>query len=58
MNDVDSKVHLFSIRDNALDVYTYPLMCTFYDLKNFLSARLEYDYLRYARIPTTLTDYY
>ncbi len=44
MNDVDSKVHLFSIRDNALDVYTYPLMCTFYDLSNFLSARLECDY--------------
>lgn len=44
MNDVDTEVHLYSIRDNALDVYTYPLICTFSDLKNFLSARLECDY--------------
>lgn len=44
MNDIDNKVHLFSIRDNALDVYTYPLICTFDDLVNFLSARLECDY--------------
>ncbi len=44
MNDIDNKVHLFSIRDNALDVYTYPLICTFDDLKEFLSARLECDY--------------
>lgn len=44
MNDVDTEVHLYSIRDNALDVYPYPLMCTFSDLKKFLSARLECDY--------------
>lgn len=44
MNDIDNKVHLFSIRDNALNVYTYPLICTFDDLVNFLSARLECDY--------------
>lgn len=44
MDDIDNKVHLFSIRDNALDVYTYPVMCTLSDLKNFLSARLESDY--------------
>lgn len=44
MNDIDNKVHLFSIRDNALDVYIYPLICTFDDLVNFLSARLECDY--------------
>ncbi len=44
MNDVDTEVHLYSIRDNALDVYPYPLMCTLSDLKKFLSARLECDY--------------
>ncbi len=44
MNDIDNKVHLYSIRDNALDVYTYPVMCTLSDLKKFLSARLECDY--------------
>lgn len=44
MNDIDNKVHLFSIRDNALDVYIYPLICTYDDLVNFLSARLECDY--------------
>ena len=44
MNDFDDKVHLFSIRDNALDVFTYPIMCTYLDLINFLSARLECDY--------------
>lgn len=44
VNDVDTEVHLYSIRDNALDVYPYPLMCTFSDLKKFLSARLECDY--------------
>lgn len=46
MNDnaIDNEVHLFSIRDNALDVYTYPIMCTLSDLRNFLSARLECDY--------------
>lgn len=44
MNDVDTEVHLFSIHDNALDVYSYPIMSTFSDLKNFLSARMECDY--------------
>lgn len=44
MNDIDNKVHLFSIRDNALDVYTYPILSTYDDLDNFLSARLECDY--------------
>ena len=44
MDDIDNKVHLYSIRDNALDVYTYPIMCTLSDLKNFLTARLECDY--------------
>lgn len=44
VNDIDNKVHLFSVRDNALDVYTYPIMCTLSDLKKFLSARLECDY--------------
>lgn len=44
MNDVDIEVHLYSIRDDALDVYTYPVMCTLSDLKKFLSARLECDY--------------
>ncbi len=43
LNDID-KVHLFSVRDNALDVYSYPILCTLSDLKNFLSARLECDY--------------
>lgn len=42
--DIDNKVHLFSVRDNALDVYTYPILCTLSDLKNFLSARLECDF--------------
>lgn len=40
MND-EYKVHLFSIRDNALDVYTYPILCTMSDLRKFLSVRLE-----------------
>ena len=44
MNDVDTEVHLFSIHDDALDVYSYPVMSTFSDLKNFLSARMECDY--------------
>lgn len=44
MNDIDNKVHLYSIRDNALDVYTFPFMCTLSDLKNFLAARVECDY--------------
>lgn len=44
MSDIDNEVHLFAIRDNALDAYTYPLICTFDDLVNFLSARLECDY--------------
>lgn len=44
VNDIDNKIHLYSIRDNALDVYSYPIMCTLSDLKNFLSARLECDY--------------
>lgn len=44
MNDIDNKVHLYSLRDNALDVYSYPIMSTFSDLKNFLSARMECDY--------------
>ncbi len=44
MNDVDTEIHLYSIRDNALDVFIYPLICTFSDLKYFLSARLECDY--------------
>ena len=44
VNDFDNKVHLFSIRDNALDVFTYPIMCTLSDLKVFLSARMECDY--------------
>lgn len=43
MNDIDNKVHLFSIRDNALDVFVYPILCTLSDLSNFLSARLEVD---------------
>lgn len=43
MNDVDTEVHLFSIHDNALDVYSYPIMSTFSDLKNFLSVRMECD---------------
>lgn len=44
MNDFDDKVHLFSIRNDALGVFAYPIMSTRYDLKNFLSARLECDY--------------
>ena len=44
LDDIDNKVHLFSFRDNALDVYTYPILCTLSDLKNFLSVRLECDY--------------
>ena len=44
LNDFDDKVHLFSIRNNALDVFVYPIMSTRYDLKNFLSSRLECDY--------------
>lgn len=44
MSDIDNEVHLFAIRDNALDAYTYPFMATFPDLKNFLSAQLECDY--------------
>ena len=44
LNDFDDKVHLFSIRDNALDVFSYPLMSTYSDLTKFLSARLECDY--------------
>ncbi len=45
MNDnaIDNEVHLFSIRDNALDVYTYPIMCTLSDLKKFLSVSMEVD---------------
>lgn len=43
LNDFADKVHLFSIRDNALDVFTYPVLSTYPDLKNFLSARLESD---------------
>ncbi len=41
MNEDEYTVHLFSIRDNALDVYTYPLLCTLSDLRKFLSVRLE-----------------
>ena len=44
MNDIDNKVHLFSIRDNALDVFAYPVMSTLFDLKKFLSVRMECDY--------------
>lgn len=44
VNDIDNQVHLYSIRDNALDVFTYPIMCTLSDLKKFLSAKLECDY--------------
>ena len=44
MSDIDNEVHLFAIRDNALDVYSYPFMATFSDLKNFLSAQLECDF--------------
>lgn len=44
MNDVDTEVHLYSIHDNALDVYSYPIMSTLSDLKKFLSARMECDY--------------
>lgn len=44
VNDIDNQVHLYSIRDNAIDVFTYPIMCTLSDLKKFLSARLECDY--------------
>lgn len=41
MNEDEYKVHLFSIRDNALDVHTYPILCTLSDLRKFLSVRLE-----------------
>lgn len=41
MNDEEYTIHLFSIRDNALDVHTYPLLCTMSDLRKFLSVRLE-----------------
>ena len=44
VNDIDNQVHLYSIRDNALDVFTYPIMCTLSDLKKFLSAKMECDY--------------
>ncbi len=37
----DTDIHLYSIRDNALDAFVYPLLCTFSDLKKFLSSRLE-----------------
>lgn len=41
MNENEYTVHLFSIRDNALDVFTYPILCTMSDLRRFLSVRLE-----------------
>ena len=44
LNDFDDQVHLFSIRDNALDVFVYPIMSTSYDLNKFLCSRLECEY--------------
>lgn len=41
--DIDNKVHLFAIRENALDVYPYPFLSTFNDLKKFLSSEVECD---------------
>lgn len=47
VSDIDNEVHLFAIRDNVLDTYTYPFLSTFSDLRKFLSARLECDYCEF-----------